>query len=99
MSATSAPPGVRPFTTHAEVTTGKRRLALNTVTVLASVFLAVYCSRTFLDERLVAIYLVAAGIHLLSAVFMALRLSATPEPPHGEPPTGTPSRRHPRSAR
>jgi hypothetical protein len=80
--------GIPPFTTRAAVTTAKRRLALNTFTVLASSLLAVYCSRTFDDTRLVVVYLIAAGIHLLSAVNMALRISVTgdlPGPDDGAP--------------
>lgn len=67
----------QPFTSKADVSRARRRLAASLVMMVGAAVLAAYTSRTIGDQRTVTLYLIATGIHLVVALGTALRLSAS----------------------
>jgi hypoxanthine-guanine phosphoribosyltransferase len=68
-----------PFTSPEELARGRRTMLANLAIALAALVLAVVVSRNYDDGRLLAVYLLAGGLHFVAALAAAVRWSRTPE--------------------
>lgn len=68
-----------PYTTRQELARGRRKMFVYLAITMGAVLLAALAAREVGDGRLVAAYIVAAVMHLASALGPAIRWSRTPE--------------------
>lgn len=66
-----------PYATDAELSRGRRRMLVYLAIAVAAAVLAMVAEREVGDSRLVTVYVVAAVMHLVSALAAAIRWSRT----------------------
>ncbi|HEX2895253.1 MAG TPA: hypothetical protein VHO29_14740 [Marmoricola sp.] len=68
-----------PYSTPEELAKGKRKAIVSLLVAVGAVLLSVVASRTVSDGRLVAVYLLAGGLHFAAAISASVRWSRTPD--------------------
>lgn len=76
---TRRPEPFPPYSTPEELARGRRKMLVYLAITVGAVVLAAVAAREVGDGRLVAAYVVAAVMHLISALGPAIRWSRTPE--------------------
>jgi hypothetical protein len=76
--STITPNTFAPYSTRAELAKGKRKALLSLAVAMTAVILAIVASRTVDDDRLVAVYALAGGMHFVVCLVASIRWSRTP---------------------